>query len=57
MVVVPPFRAEALEAEVQARTIQENAWMGMIRDGRTTADLLGLGGLRGRAVDTEPDGN
>lgn len=57
VVVVPPFRAEALGGEVQARTIREHAWMGMIRNGRTTADLLCRGGGPGRRAVTQRDGS
>lgn len=57
VVVVPLFRAQGLEEEVQTRTIQENAWMSMIRNGGTTSDLLGLGGVRGRGVECQRDGS
>ena len=55
--VVPPFRAQELYEEVQARTVQENARMGMIRNGRTAADPVDLGGVPGRRVDTVRLGN
>ena len=57
VVVIPPSGAQELHEEVQRPTVEENAWMGMIRSGRTAADLPGLGAVPDRRDETTRDGN
>ena len=56
VVIVPGSRIDGLPEAVEARVIEEDRWMSMIRDGHTTATFLGLNGISGQGQPTAANG-